>query len=145
MKIISSLIAIVTVTFSLNATAQSSAEPWRPGQLVEPEQLFLAINSTAKEQPLVICVGPSALIKGSIETGPVHEQENLNKLKALLSGQPKNREIIIYCGCCPFEHCPNIRPAFILLNQMGFTNPKLLNLPHNLKADWIDKGYPTNN
>jgi hypothetical protein len=25
---------------------------------------------------------------------------------------------------------------------MGFTHPRLLNLSHNLKADWIDKGYP---
>ena len=26
-----------------------------------------------------------------------------------------------------------------------FNNHKLLNLPHNIKMDWIDKGYPTNN
>ena len=50
--------------------------------------------------------------------------------------------IVIYCGCCPFEHCPNIRPAFNLLNEMGFTNQKLLSLQKNIKADCIDKGYP---
>jgi len=49
---------------------------------------------------------------------------------------------VIYCGCCPFEHCPNVRPAFQLLNEMKFTNQKLLNLSTNLKTDWIDKGYP---
>jgi hypothetical protein len=35
-----------------------------------------------------------------------------------------------------------VRPAFKLLNDLQFTNAKLLDLSHNLKADWIDKGYP---
>jgi hypothetical protein len=26
---------------------------------------------------------------------------------------------------------------------MRFTNYKLLDLPHNIKIDWINKGYPT--
>jgi hypothetical protein len=26
---------------------------------------------------------------------------------------------------------------------MKFTNYRLLDLPHNIKKDWIDKGYPT--
>jgi hypothetical protein len=50
--------------------------------------------------------------------------------------------VVIYCGCCPFAKCPNVRPAFSTLLGMGFKNPRLLNLSHNLKADWIDKGYP---
>jgi hypothetical protein len=25
---------------------------------------------------------------------------------------------------------------------MGFTNGKLLNLPTNMKQNWIDRGYP---
>ena len=42
----------------------------------------------------------------------------------------------------PYKNCPNVRPAFTLLNEMKFTNHKLLDLPANLKVDWIDKGYP---
>jgi thiosulfate/3-mercaptopyruvate sulfurtransferase len=38
---------------------------------------------------------------------------------------------------------PNIRPAFKLLTEMEFTHFKLLNLPHNLKTDWIDRGCST--
>lgn len=75
--------------------------------------------------------------------GQVHEKENLEKLKMQLSNLPTGTEIVIYCGCCPFEHCPNIRPAFILLNEMKFTNAHLLNLEHNIKTDWVAKGYPT--
>jgi hypothetical protein len=28
--------------------------------------------------------------------------------------------------------------------EMGFKNAKLLNLPKNIKTDWLDKDYPTN-
>ena len=64
---------------------------------------------------------------------------NKEQLKKL----PKNKRVVIYCGCCPFEHCPNVRPAIQLLKQMKFTNYRLLDLPKNIKIDWIDKGYPT--
>jgi hypothetical protein len=50
--------------------------------------------------------------------------------------------VIIYCGCCPFDKCPNIRPAFAALKEMGFKNARLLDLPKNIKADWLDKNYP---
>ena len=70
------------------------------------------------------------------------DKENLKKLKELLSKEKKDKEIVIYCGCCPFKNCPNIRPAFSLLNSMKFTQHKLLDLPHNLKADWINYDYP---
>ena len=75
--------------------------------------------------------------------GPAHEKENLEKLKRQLIPLPKDADIVIYCGCCPFEHCPNIRPAFSLLNEMKFSNARLLNLEHNIKTDWISKGYPS--
>jgi thiosulfate/3-mercaptopyruvate sulfurtransferase len=83
------------------------------------------------------------LLKGSIDIGPANNKANLDKLKQFLTKEKKDRSIVIYCGCCPFEHCPNIRPAFILLNEMKFTNHKLLALQHNIKIDWINKGYPT--
>ena len=95
-------------------------------------------------QPIVFCVGPGALIKGSIDAGPARDSSNLAKLRQQLNLLPKDAKIVIYCGCCPFEHCPNIRPAFTLLNEMKFTNQKLLNLEHNLRVDWINQGYPIN-
>ena len=72
----------------------------------------------------------------------VKDKENMDKLKKELSTIPKETPIVIYCGCCPFEHCPNVRPAIDALKDMKFTHYKLLNLSHNIKADWIDKGYP---
>jgi len=49
---------------------------------------------------------------------------------------------VIYCGCCPFDHCPNIRPAYTALNAMGFKKLRVLVLPTNFATDWVDKGFP---
>jgi 3-deoxy-D-arabino-heptulosonate 7-phosphate (DAHP) synthase class II len=83
-----------------------------------------------------------AIVKGSIDIGPAMRAENLNTLKQKLGKVAKNAQIVVYCGCCPFSRCPNIRPAMKLLKDMQFTNYKLLNLSQNVKVDWIDKGYP---
>jgi thiosulfate/3-mercaptopyruvate sulfurtransferase len=144
MNKIAPLIVILSTAFFLSVSAQTKMEPWKASQLARPEHVAEIINAPTKDKPLIISVGPSALIKGSVETGPAQEKENLDKLQALLAKQPKDREIIIYCGCCPFDRCPNIRPAFALLTEMQFSRPEVLDLPHNLKADWIDKGYPIN-
>jgi hypothetical protein len=117
-------------------------DPWRPDQLMEAKELADIINNKTASQPLIINVGPAGLIKNAVDIGPAHEKDSFDKLKTLLGKEKRDRQIVIYCGCCPFEHCPNIRPAFQLLNDMKFTNQKLLNLTHNLKTDWINNGYP---
>ncbi len=118
------------------------AEPWRPDQLLEPADLAATITDSDSAKPLIISIGPGASIKSSVAIGPGSEAENLAKLEKLLSKESKNRAIVIYCGCCPFAKCPNVRPAFTKLNEMGFKNHKLLNLTKNIKTDWLDKGYP---
>src|SRR4030095_9841794 len=117
-------------------------EPWTSNQLMPPTELAKIINDKDQNQPIVFSEGPGAVIKGSIDIGPTNKKDNITKLKTALSKLPKDANIVIYCGCCPFEHCPNIRPAFELLDEMKFTNQKLLNLPTNIKTDWINKGYP---
>jgi thiosulfate/3-mercaptopyruvate sulfurtransferase len=136
---LSLVVAFLIVAIAFTA---SQEEPWKPKQLLEPSVLADMFKQQDKEIPLIISFGPAGLIKGSVEAGPAGEKQNLDKLKKIVSNEIKSRSIVIYCGCCPFKHCPNIRPAFSLLNKMGFTNHKLLNLSHNVKADWIDKGYP---
>jgi thiosulfate/3-mercaptopyruvate sulfurtransferase len=119
-------------------------DPWNVFQLMEPKALVDIITDPTQKQPLVISIGPAGLIKGAIEANPAKDKENLTQLRERLSKEPKDKQIVLYCGCCPFKDCPNIRPAFSLLNDMGFKNHKLLNLPTNLKVNWIDKGYPMN-
>ena len=138
------IIAAVLLLMSV-ALTKDQTEPWRPDQLMAPKDLATIINSATEVKPLIISVGPAGLIKGAVEIGATKEKENLNKLKKLLAEEKKDRDVVIYCGCCPFQNCPNIRPAFSLLNSMKFTKHKLLDMPHNLKADWINYGYPMNN
>jgi rhodanese-related sulfurtransferase len=124
----------------INIQAQTPVN-WTAKQLIEPAELAKAI-SKKNDAPLVISVGPGATIPNSVDAGMGNSPEGLAKLKAQLKSVDKNRKVVIYCGCCPFEHCPNVRPAIEVLKEMKFTNYYLLNLPHNIKKDWIDKGYP---
>jgi thiosulfate/3-mercaptopyruvate sulfurtransferase len=123
---------------------QNAGEPWTSTQLESPETLAKTISDPTAKQPIVFSIGPGALIRGSIDIGPAKEDSNRVKFRRQLDHLPKDADIVIYCGCCPFEHCPNVRPAFLLLNQLKFTHQKLLNLEHNIKIDWINKGYPLN-
>jgi thiosulfate/3-mercaptopyruvate sulfurtransferase len=124
------------------ASVLRQTDPWTPAQLMEPADLATKLKDIAANPPLIVCVGPSGVIKGSVETGPARDAQNLDSLQRLLTREDRQREVIIYCGCCPFKNCPNVRPAFSLLITMGFKQPRLLDLSHNIKVDWIDKGYP---
>jgi len=122
--------------------AASANEPWTASDLLQPEQAAKELRNA-----LVIHVGFPVLyrsvhIGGSIFAGPASKDEGLAALRKAVAGQPKTREIILYCGCCPFDKCPNIRPAFAALHEMGFTHVRAMVLATNLKTDWIDKGYP---
>jgi thiosulfate/3-mercaptopyruvate sulfurtransferase len=128
--------------FIVTCFAQQQADTWTANQLMEPSALAAIMNNPQASQPVILDVGPAGVIKGAKVMGPAHEKNGMNALKKELSQLPKNTFLVIYCGCCPFTHCPNIRPAFSLVNKMGFTNAHLLDLKDNLKEDWIDKGYP---
>lgn len=123
-----------------NASAQNP-QNWTSQQLIQPSELAPVLKT--KNVPVIFSVGPAATIPGSIEIGMVKDKANLDKFKKQLSTLPKNSKIVVYCGCCPYEHCPNVRPAIDVLKQMKFTNYQLLDLPHNIKTDWMDKGFPT--
>jgi hypothetical protein len=132
----------VKATAGTAAAVPGQTDPWTPAQLMEPADLAGKLKDIAADPPLIVCVGPSGVIKGSVETGPARDAKNLDSLQRLLKKEDRQREVIIYCGCCPFKNCPNVRPAFSLLLTMGFKQPRLLDLSHNIKVDWIDKGYP---
>ena len=118
-------------------------EPWTADQLMNAADLAGWIRHPGEKKITIYSVGPGALITGSVDMGPAHEKENLEKFRVSVSVMPRDALIVIYCGCCPFEHCPNIRPAFALLNEMKFKHAYLLNIEHNIRTDWVDKGYPS--
>jgi len=137
------LLLVVTSVFATTEfSCQGQSDPWTPQQLLAPADLAKVLNNPKAAQPIIYSIGMQAIVKGSIDIGPTMRAENLNTLKQKLGKLPKNSQIVVYCGCCPFSRCPNVRPAMELLKSMQFTNYKLLNLPQNVKVDWIDKGYP---
>lgn len=140
-----SLCAIATISFLFQGFAPQNDEPWTKDQLMPPADLAKTINANSGAGTYVFDIGPAGQIKNSIIIGAASEEDNLQQLQEEVSKLPKDANIVIYCGCCPFKNCPNIRPAFSLLNDMNFTNHKLLYLPQNLKVDWIDKGFPMEN
>ncbi|MEO8886076.1 MAG: rhodanese-like domain-containing protein, partial [Mucilaginibacter sp.] len=87
-------------------------------------------------------IGAVEDLPGAVHIGPVSDQQNMEKLRQILANLPKNKAVVIYCGCCPFTKCPNIQPAYRELKKNGFTQIKVLDLPTNLKTNWIAKGYP---
>ena len=142
------LFTITATSFSLAQTPLSTNQTldkkdnWTQKDLIEPSALAAMIANPKANQPKIFNIGVVDNIKGATDLGGVSEKENLGKLRTALSKLPKSTFLVVYCGCCPFERCPNIRPAVSMLKTMGFTNGKLLNLPTNLKQNWIDKGYP---
>ncbi len=116
--------------------------PWKANQLMEPAELSAIIQNPQTNKPLILNIGAVEDIKDASHIGPVNKSENLKKLLKTVKPLPKNTAIVIYCGCCPFAKCPNIRPAFTALQNAGFSNVKLLDLPVNLNTNWTSKGYP---
>src|SRR6476469_6188499 len=123
-----------TLSFTQKLAAQNPVN-WTKKQLMEPANLAETIKSN-KHLPLILSVGPAAPIPHSENIGTMKEEQNVTKLKEQLAKLPKNSKIVVYCGCCPYEHCPNVRPAIAALKELKFTNYYLLNLPKNIKTDW---------
>jgi thiosulfate/3-mercaptopyruvate sulfurtransferase len=110
---------------------------------VQPKELASHLDAGT----VIFQVGPNVLyrskhIPGAIYAGPGSKPEGLSLLRAAAAKFPRTREIVIYCGCCPWIRCPNIKPAIDTLQQMGFTKVKALYLETNFATDWIDHQYP---
>ncbi|WP_423148960.1 rhodanese-like domain-containing protein [Rubrolithibacter danxiaensis] len=138
--ILTASIAIAQTIPTLQAPHQH--DPWTAEDLIEPSQLAALMKDDKAAKPLIFNIGQVNAIKGARSTGPVKEAQNLEDFKKTLQSLSKETPIVFYCGCCPFGKCPNIRPAFKAVKELGFTNAHLLNLPTNIKVDWIEKGYP---
>jgi hypothetical protein len=138
------LVAIISLFFANLAefVSAQTGEPWTSRELIEPEALAGIISNPKAQKPVIFNVGPVANIKGAINIGSAASKANLEKLSKALASIPKDKMVVIYCGCCPFRSCPNVRPAFSMLKERGYLKPKLLNLKQNLKVDWTDYGYP---
>lgn len=135
----------VAASVCLALAYQASSIP--SAQRINPVDLAKALQSSDVEKPLIIQVGSHVLysqahIPGSEYIGPAAGSNGLEQLRKRVASLPKNKYIVLYCGCCPWDHCPNIKPADDALHAMGFSNVKVLYITNNFGADWVDKGYP---
>jgi thiosulfate/3-mercaptopyruvate sulfurtransferase len=139
-KIKQTLLAIFTIILAVIAGVSlgQTGDPWTSKDIIEPAALANILDNSNMEKPVIYNIGPLADIKGAIHIGSSANKTGIDKLSKALAGVSKDKTVVIYCGCCPFRNCPNIRPAFNLLKEQGFKNPKLLNLKQNLKVDWTD-------
>lgn len=145
-------LAILLATASLVLLPLPSLLAYQASQiptarLINADELLKILKSPNGEKPLLIQVGSHVLfsqahIPGSEYIGPASSEAGLQQLRKRLSSVARSKSIVLYCGCCPWNHCPNVKPADDLLHELGFTNAKVLYIPNNLGADWVDKGYP---
>ncbi len=130
------------------ALAQSKPANQSEPQLINPEDLVKILQSPKAEKPLILNIGPKSLyaqahITGSEYIGAGSDPAGIQALRNRVKTLPKKKFIVLYCGCCPWSHCPNVHPAYNELRSLGFTNVKVLYIANNIGADWVYKGYPT--
>jgi thiosulfate/3-mercaptopyruvate sulfurtransferase len=129
-------------------SAQSPHEPWKSSQLITPTALEKWLKGPRGPKPTIVCVGFrnlyfAAHVLGARYIGPASQHAGIERLDRWARRLPKDTPIVIYCGCCPMDECPNIRPAFQVLRSEGLTHLWVLDLPDNLASNWVMKGYPT--
>jgi thiosulfate/3-mercaptopyruvate sulfurtransferase len=142
--------------FSVSSFAQADAvknrststgDPWTIENVIMVDELVSLLKRPGSTDVYIYHVGfnnhyTKGHIKGALYAGPASKEESLQKLKSSIEDLHRDKEIILYCGCCNWVDCPNIRPAFEIVNKMGFKNVKVLYLPDNFTVDWMNEGLP---
>ncbi|MFO1395026.1 MAG: hypothetical protein U1F09_14805 [Steroidobacteraceae bacterium] len=114
---------------------------------IEPTALVSLLEAAPAQRPLVLQVGAKVLfdrshVPGAEYIGPGEDDDGLAALRTRVAGLPRTAFIVIYCGCCPWDHCRNVGGAYAALIRLGYTNVKVLYLPSDFDSNWVDLGYP---
>ncbi|HYA12830.1 MAG TPA: rhodanese-like domain-containing protein [Syntrophales bacterium] len=153
------LIAAFCLFFSISSFAQVDAgmqlknesigagDPWTVENVIIVDELASLLNKQGSKEVYIYHVGYRSLyskghIKGASYAGPASKGDGLQMLKSSIKDLPRDKDIVLYCGCCSWIDCPNNRPAFEIVIKMGFKNVKVLYLPDNFIVDWRNKGLP---
>ncbi len=133
------LILLPIIIFFCSFTKQ---DPIKKENLIQPQELANLIVNPKAVKPVIFNVGNVDQIKGAINIGALNTDEGMKKFKFEVSKVTKDKQIVVYCGCCSSDNCPNIRPAINYLIDNGYKNAKVLNIPVGIKEDWVQKGFP---
>jgi thiosulfate/3-mercaptopyruvate sulfurtransferase len=139
-------LVLMAGVFPFTASARNRGGESQP-RLIQPAELVKLLQGSGSQRPLILQVGfrtlyEQAHIPGSEYLQPASQEEGKRELHKRVQALPRGQFIVLYCGCCPWSHCPNVRPAYQELEAMGFRNVKVLYIENNFGADWVEKGYP---
>ena len=140
--------SVAIPTGALIALSQEqSADPWPASDLMAPLELAKVLNSSNKARPTIVCVAFPVLYRKrhiihAEFAGPGNKPEGIEDLKSASAKLDKNADVVLYCGCCPMVRCPNIRPAYRTMKELGFSKVRVLNLSDSFHTDWVAKSYP---
>ncbi|HET6930139.1 MAG TPA: hypothetical protein VFI45_07440 [Candidatus Acidoferrum sp.] len=140
------LVSVAALAGISSMSLRGDSDPWTKIQTVQPADLAKELDNS-KTAPTVVFVGFKRLysaghIPGAQYHGTAGSEEGLKQLTAWATGIPRSTNLVIYCGCCPMEKCPNTRPAFKALQGLGFKNLRVLLVPQDFSTDWAGKGFP---
>jgi len=144
--VFSGAIVAASSIFAARSLRAAPEDPWTAKQTVQAADFAKELQQEKDPYPTVIYVGVKTLyegghIPGAVFYGPGSTEQGLADLKKFAATLPKNSDVVLYCGCCPLEKCPNLRPAFSALKDSGFSLRVLL-LPTSFNSDWVEKGFP---
>jgi len=130
------------------APSEAPQPPVPNSAILMPEELARIIETRGIEKPLILQIGfrflyKEAHIPGAEYIGAASKDEGLEQLRKRVAPLARNRFIVLYCGCCPWVRCPNVKPAYEALQRMGFTRVQVLRIEQNFGTNWVQKGYPT--
>ena len=98
---------------NLVTTDWLAARLGKPGIAVVDGSFYLpALKRDARAEFL------AAHIPGAVLKGPASSPEGLGALTTWGQSLPKNANVVIYCGCCPWDHCRNVGGAYAALVRL---------------------------
>lgn len=141
------MLLVVLASLIASAQAPPSAADIPRAALIDPAEVASLVQSKA-QKPLILQVGSHVLfqqahVPGSEYVGAASTAEGREQLRKRVASLPKDKLVILYCGCCPWQHCPNVNPAYQEMHGMGFTKVKVMYIANDFGKDWVDKGFPT--
>ena len=148
MKTLNTLVfAFILLSPSAALAEHKPATSIPTADLIQPAELAAKLKSATAAMPLILQIGfhnlyAQAHIPDSEYIGAAKEDAGLKQLRNRVAKLSKDTAIIIYCGCCPWSHCPNAAAAYDALHALGFTQVKVLYIAENFGDNWVDQGYP---
>lgn len=141
------LAVIALLAVGASAVAAAGERPIPESSLIRPNELAKLLGGPLAARPVLFHVGFEVLYKGghipgSRFIGTASRPEGLLALRDAVRKLPQSKPLVLYCGCCPWGDCPNMKPAYAAVASTG-RKVRILYIAQNLQKDWVDAGLPT--